>query len=372
MTMSKQKLLIEKFRKLSQNVGRPLSSWKVDDAVIKIYRGKDLYEVGWPSEILRNLIFTAREMSNLPYGRPIKDKNDDKSAIYICSATYPSLIGGEYLFVEEWLSLRLTPGNGYPRGTGDLEIYTYRGESVENIVKNKLFQGRDDFLNFIVASSRMCGCKPYFKNKSDEKRMTTDFLPKKIKHTALFYSLMSKYFLTDYLYHLGSKYITTVIIDQLVDKVLSIDNGTERYGTHFTYAHDLLGVAPEEIKLNRSVNNHYAYRYPTYFLNSEQLVKWLEDLTEKEIIARESVDHYLKAEVSFYEIIRQPHLDLNRLRNLYKLFMTEGKIFGSSLTGVELRNLSNTEVGDGPKLRITPIDDMASSIEVFLTVAGVK
>ena len=372
MTWSKRALLVDKFRHLSQKIGGPISSWKGGGTVFKIYRGKNLYESQWRNKAIKDLIYSARQMSNLPYGRPLMDKYDAKSALYIGSATYPLLIGSEYFFVEEWLSVRLVPGNGDPRGTGELEIYTCQGESVENIVKDRFFQGNDDFLNFIVASNRMCGCRPYLKNRLDEGRITADFLPVKIKHTAILYALINKHFVEDYLVHFNSKYITGVIIDQLVDRSLTINIGLNRYGVNFTYAHEVLGVAPDEIRLDRSINGHYTYRYPAYFLNIRQLVGWLDDLVKKGILTTDSIDHYLKTKLHISEINKQPYLHLDCFKNLHRLFLAEGKIFGSELTGAELRSLADAEVEDGPKLRITTISDLTSSIAIFLNAAGIK
>jgi len=372
MRVSDQASLVDRFRHLSQKTGKPLSSRKSLGTVFKIYRAKNLYELEWLDGALKDLVFLARRMSNLPYSRPIKDEYDSKSAIYIGSATYPLLVGDEHFFIEEWLSVRLVPGNGNPRGTGELEIYTCRGENVENIVRKRFFQNNDNFLNYVFASNRMCGCKPYFKNKADERRLTGDFLSNKIKHTAILYALINKHFVQDYLSSLNSRYITGVIIDQLVDRALTTEIGSDRYGTHFTYAHELLGVPASEVKLNRHINNNYAYRYPTYFLDVRQLLAWLGDLVKKGMLTQDSVRHYLKTDVTFGEMNVQSHLHLYHLRNLYKIFLEEGKIFGSNLTGAELRSLADTEIEDGPKLRITPINDLANSIEVFLNAAEIR
>lgn len=372
MRLNNPNSLVAEFRNLSQELTTPLSSWKFGDVIVKIYRPKNLYEAKWVDEVAKELVFAARRFSNLLYGRPLTDKYDPQSAIYAGSATYPLLIGREYFFLKEWLSVRLVPGNGNPRGTGELEIYTCRGENVADVVRRKFFQGDHDFLNFIAASNRMCGCRPYFKSKSDEKRMTVDLLPKKIQHTALLYALINKHFVDDYLIHFGSRYITGVIIDQLVDKALTINIGSGRYGAYFKNAHELLGVAPNEIKLDRHTNNNYAYHYPTYFLNVRQLLQWLDGLISRGLLTRESIEHYLKTDLSFSEIAKQPNLHLECLRNLRKLFSASGQICGSGLTGDDLRGLANIEVEDGPKLRITPISDMMNSIEVFLNAAGIK
>lgn len=372
MTSAKLLMLTDNIRRLTEGLGKPLSSWKAGDAILKIYRGKDLYVAQWPDMIIKNLIFAAREISNLPYGRPLTDKYDAKSAVYIGSATYPLLIGGEYFFLEEWLSVRLVPGNGDPRGMGELEMYTCHGENIEDMVRRSLFGDSEDFLNFVAASNRMCGCRPYFKQGSDEKRITADLLPRKICHTALLYALINKHFVDDFLSHFDSKYITGVIIDRLVDRALTTNIGTECYGTHFTYAHEILKVASSEIKLDRRANNNYVYRYPAYFLNSRQLLEWLEGLVERQVLTKDTIEHYLKTTFSLKDIVQQSHVHLGSLKNLHRLFLAKGKIFGSGISGAELCELADKEVEDGPKLRITPIEDMVKSVDKFLKALDVR
>jgi len=332
----------------------PRSVYKVGDARVEIYLAKGLFSGVWLDPGVLEMLVKARGSYRVYGKRPVFDKFDKKSAVYLARAVYPPL--------EEWLSFRLVPGIGVPWGTGELDIFSYRGARVDGLVRDHFFGGNKNWLEYISSSSRMCGIHP------------TDSL--KHKFSAACYAIVSKHFYDDWLCRMPCRFITGIILNRFVENALTVEIGGEKYGTAFTPAWKVLGARdPKEVRLIRSANSNYAYRFPAYWFNARQLIGLIDRLRREGRVSEHSLNHYLGISRPFSEIIAQPlpvmEL-LGQLNHLGRLLTAPGFIKHSHLTGNELRALVDAEVDDAPELKITEIAAMKKSVEDFLAAAGAK
>lgn len=358
---------VNNLRRLYKLLPQPHARHKSGNLVLEIYQVKKMFETQWPEPALKRIMVSARKASNLPYGRPIFDKYDKKSTIYLARALYPlDSLDAKSPVIDEWLSVRLVPGNGVPKGTGELEMFTFQNQKIEDVIQKKLCRGNNDYLSFFAASNRMCAHRPYFYNQKDQELMGIEMLPKKNRYSFLLYGLINFYFLRDYLKDGGYRFLTGVIIDELVEKALTTIHKGQRLGTLFTNAYEILGVQPDDIKLNRSARGAYTYHYPTYFLNVRSLIQWLQKLLHQKIISKKTIRHYIGKEIQLEQILQSEKIPFEKLKTIKRLFMEKGVIAGSKLTGKELRILADIEVGDGPKLRITELTTLEHSVRELL------
>lgn len=328
---------------------KSISEWQIGEVLFRIYRAKNLLNDCWNDLELKDLLLSARHSYGVFGRRALLDGYDSKSAIYIAHALYPE--------DEEWLSIRLVPGEGEPLGTGELEKFSYQGHSIAYFVKKNLFGGDPNFWRYIFSSSRMCGIHP--KNSP------------KHRFTAYCYALINLHFLEDYLLRSDGRCVTGVIINRFVDHALTVEIDGQKYGTAFIPAYKFLGISdPKKIRYNRKLNKHYVYRFPAYFLNAEQLVAVLQDLIDSGRLSEKTVEAFLKIKISFRELVQASNFTpLGSLRNLGRLLMVRGRIPDSQITGEDLRALLDYSVDDGPELKITEIPLMKKSIEDILAAS---
>ena len=328
-----------------------VSEWKMGEVLFRIYRIKNLLDDCWNDLGLKNLLLSARRSYGVFGRRALLDGYDSKSAIYIAQALYPR--------DEEWLSIRLVPGEGTPLGTGELEKFSYQGHSIAYYVKKNLFGGDPNFWRYIFSSSRMCGIHP----KSSTRH----------RFTAYCYALINLHFIEDYLLKSDGRCVTGVIINRFVDHALTVEIDGQKYGTAFTPAYKFLDISdPKEIRYNRKLNKYYVYRFPAYFLNAEQLVRVVQELIDSGRLSENTVESFLEIKISFRELTQSSNFTpLGSLRNLGKLLIIRGPIPDSKITGEELRALLDRSVDDGPELKITEIVLMQQSIGAMLLAAKV-
>lgn len=356
---------IDEVRDLSKDLPKPLSGWIQNNALISIYRAKNIFKPLWNDQELRRLTELARVESNL-YERPVYDEYDEKSAIYLARARYyqkPSR-GSSEIVIEEWLSVRLVPGLGEPSGAGELEMFYNGNESTEQLMQKHLYAGNRNFMQFVAASNRMCAIRPYFLAEHKTKLM-----PRKLQFSAMLYGLINWHFVHDYLGGGKYHYITGVILDNIVRNSLEIMFDGKIYGTCFISADKTLALDTKELRINRYARGHYAYKFPAYFLNFNELVSLLKRLSDQGKISEATLKHYLQYDREFEEITEDFKSSLFTFRHAGSLFGATGRLYASQLTGEELRMIADQEVSDGPKLRITPIHKLEKSIDE-LFIAG--
>ena len=310
-----------------------------------VLRTKDLHSPKWNHDSLLAMIISCRESYHQYGSRSLIDKYDEKAAVYVVRATYHvNDDRGVSHEVNEWLSSRIVPGLGDPIGAGELEIYSICERGVDFVVRDKIFSGDFNFWNYVFASSRLCGVDPKF---SDSTSAGSDIiLTKKNRYSAECYALLNYQFTLTY----GSvyRYMTGIISDNLVDRVMAIDVEGKHYKPEFTLAHEALGLSSEKlVKLNRNI---YSYKFPLYWFERDQLWGLLKDLIDLGFLTENSIQTYLDTNRSFREIRENPGQEGALLGRLLTI---NGRINGSHITGEQLRVIIDQCVNDKPSLRIT-------------------
>lgn len=320
---------------------RPLKIYKIGRVVFSLYQAKNLFQPNWQNKTLFRIVKIARR-AYLRYGSvPLTDDYDKDAAVYLCRA--------EYQFTEEWLCLRFVPGSTGANHLEDLNYYFYKGKSIAACVKAKLFLHKKDFKNKLVAISRICGIAPYaVKTKHAASREKTLGA---LKYTAQSFALINREF---FLPNRQFTYLVSVFRPELLDKILHLGS---RMALFLPPAYKILSCRPEEIRLNR---RSAAYRFPGYFLNIFDLLNLLDKLIKEKKLSVSSVRHYAPAYAPSLkrEFQTKKYAEiLQSLKGLSGFLSAPGKIFGSALTGRELRRLAGKYVGDGPVLKIIAVSE---------------
>lgn len=357
----------EELRQIIRRLPAPCSRWRAGDgSTFEIYRAKDFSET-WMHAPLHQLVFLARAASNVPYGRPLVDGFDAKSAVYLGRARYVDTTTPHgALLLEEWLCVRLVYGNGMPAGTGELDFYLCGdNKTVEQKMRESFFCNYDakDFQLFFAASNRMCSIRPFV---IDSRGMTSRGAAfHKNRHTAILYALINKHFLDDCLLGGPCQMISGIILNRIVDNALALCIGEKSYGAHFTPAHALLGVPPNTVRLDRAKDDLYIYRYPTYFLDVPKLITTLSDLCARQVLSEFLCGMFLGGNLGDMRV--RERYALNRLRSLGALLSIQGRIPHSALSGEELRRILYERVPDGPELKLTPLPLLEQSVEDMIS-----
>jgi len=318
--------------------------------IFEVYRVKSLGDHFWRDPLLKELLIKTRD-SYRRYGvRTSLDQYDVKAAIYLVRVMYHSEEMATR--VEEWISVRVVPGNGNPLGAGELEIYFYEGKRMDYWVRKKLGCGQKVFWSRVLSNSRMCGIRPFVSGASD-KGETNYRLGH--KYTAVCNAIISTQFIIDTNY-LFPGVITGILRDDLHEKGLRVSFGSEEAIPTFTKAHEFLGIPQDAVKLNRGT---YAYEFPSYWLDVAQLINLLERLQREDRISEEGLEYYLRGSLP------------SNLNNLGALLTVAGTIHASKMTGEELRALVDEHVQEKPSLRITYTREWFESYLRVLQVAGV-
>jgi len=345
----------------------PILQCKIKDAVFKVYKVKGWLDSRLYDQHLYKLLLTARESFGV-YGRPLLDKYDPKSAIYLVRVQYPL---SSYP-VEEWLSMRLVPGEEKPFGTGELDLFICKRRPSKYLAQKRLFGNGKGLLNHIASTSRMGGIDPYFRREKSE-RLLSMKLSKRHRYTVFCYALINLVFLEEYPEHLSYRYVTGIIHNRYVEKALTTIIDGKKYSPAFTPAYQILGFKkPSEIKLNRRINSCCVYQFPTYFLNVRQLVKVLLRLIDEGKLSKSTMRCYLGVNLAPQDLSLETWPLIKKLKNLGKLLTVEGRIKASSIMGEELREILDKEVEDGPELKITRVDVIEASVNRLLTAAKMK
>lgn len=338
----------------------PQATYKFSDVTVRLYKAKDMYKRKWNHPDLKKVTLLCRK-TFLRYGnRALLDKFDDKACIYLACATYPVLgSDGRNYFVSEWLSSRLVPGDGLPLGCGELELYRFQGKRLDKVVRDRIFGGQKDFYKHIVSGSRICGINPYYRDGFGP----IESLPTKNLYTAACFALIF-----DRLHHECKSehtHLTGVIQNKFICGKLSVVYQGDLVKPILVPAYEFLEIENNrDIKLDRKV---YAYRFPSYWLNMDQLLELLELLLKEGSLSERSFRHYLGTKNSFEEAIRG-----HELSQLGKILSVRGRIKWSQMTGAELRRLINEHVEDQPELKIVEVDQWLRSLWGILAVLNVS
>ncbi|MDP2668437.1 MAG: hypothetical protein Q8P07_01200 [bacterium] len=340
-----------KIRKFCTALPKPQSLYRYKNDTIRIYAAKKLFSPKWTSPAVHGIVREARK-SYYRYGtRSLWDPYDKKAAVYLARVSY-SLNGNP---VEEWLSIRIVPGGGSPKGVGEPEIYSYKNRPLVEYIKHKLFRGNVNFWAQIISGSRMCGVQPYFLTNNGP---FTYVLRTKHRHSDICFALIFRRFALDYDKN-DYKYISGIIADRIVSAV-SFKKGRKILKPFFMPANVGLGVKKGDIKLNRNI---YSYKFPIYWLNNGELIKLLNKLVKTKILSKESIKRTGAC---------VPIKNTKELKDIGKLLTARGHIIGSKLTGKELRNMIDASVQNAAELKFTPVKDWNLGIKKILKAADAR
>ncbi len=321
---------LQEIRELGTALPPPITKRVIGGIQFEVYQTKDLFRGEWKNDALRKLVIASRT-SYQRWGdfQPL-DRDDAKAVVYLVRLDY-SLRGKlDGAVIEEWVSYRFVPAGGDPSDVEELSLFVCDGKPVMEAAKEILFGSQSNYRDFIVNSSRLCGIRPFFRDGEFEKY--SDFLPSKHADVALGFAVINESFL-DECFRKGFpfRYLFGIIRDELIVKALSVRRNGTIFSPAFTPAHFVLGVPETSIRLDRRALSSYAYRFPLYFLNNEEL----------------------------YASLEQLHLSVDDIGSLIR--SDDGK----------LRDILDREVGDNPALRlkITSLPDRLKSIRQMIRAA---
>lgn len=321
----------------------PHATYHAPHAVFEIYRAKDLHRSKWNGPALRELVALCR-LSYSRYGkRPLFDAYDGKAAIYLVRAIYSATAGDHH---EEWLSVRMVPGDKKPIGVAEPEIHMSNGKRVDYWMKKKI--GAEHFWEQVASSSRMCGIHPYLLRKNG----TGSFLEDDShKFTPVCFALIHKQFVIDYpLSRFPYRYITATVRTDFYETKLAYRAGKRMVRPTHVAAHTFLGVERNSIHVDRDV---YSYPFPLYWFDRTKLLKLVNGLREKE--------HKKPFE----------KLTSAMFANLTKKAKKPIPIAGVNIEPAKMRALIDRFVPDAPELKITNAKQWYRGMDSVLRAAKV-
>ncbi|MEX0918745.1 MAG: hypothetical protein WDZ85_02140 [Candidatus Paceibacterota bacterium] len=325
---------------------KPLAVYSTAEAEFEIYRAKDLNNKKWLDKSLYKILALARGSYKKYGARELFDKYDDKAVIYLARARY----GKE---TEEWLSVRMVPGDGLFTGIGEIELYKYKNQPVPKLLCDKMNWSNKNLWSKVYSDSRMCGVHPCFINKKNST---------KHKFTAICFALMQAQFIADYSEDINTfEYVTAIVRGDIQNKVIALNKNGKVTAMPFIAAEETLGLPPNK-KLNVD-RSFYSYKFPTYWLDMDKLIELTKKLYVSGQITTKTLQHYLKTEK--IENIE----DLTKFSNL---LTAEGLLIGSLLTAGEFRYMVDEQVPDIPRLKITPIATWQKGVAKIIKATGIK
>jgi hypothetical protein len=338
---------LEKYRaKLPKPVGR----YQGVRAEFEVYRAKDLHRARWNGGALRALTLISRRTYRRYGNRPLLDGGYDvKAAIYLVRARYAKKQFPNSA-VEEWLSIRMIPGDGRKQGLGEPELYSLSGKRAARdalaLMRKKI--GAKDFWKHVASSSRMCGIHPY---RVSSKGHATFLEDSHHEWTAVCFALAHKQFLTDYpLDRFPYRYITATIRSDYHKKGLSHVTHGRSVRPAFTSASDFLGVPRGSLHVKRDV---YSYQFPLYWFDGKKLLALVNRL-------RAQAHRPLLTTIT-------PMM----FRNIMEGSRRPVLIAGMRIEAPRMRKLMDESLEDYPELKITPAARWYRGMDAVLRAAHV-
>ncbi len=127
----------------------PTAQYAAPGVEFDVYRAKGLHRNRWNSRALKEIVLACRN-SYARYGdRPLLDEYDKKAAIYLVRARYPvANLQSPAGSLQEWLSIRMVPGDGKPTGVHEPEIFEWEGKTAADVQCHALEFRIDGFVIF--------------------------------------------------------------------------------------------------------------------------------------------------------------------------------------------------------------------------------
>lgn len=359
----------DQLRHLDTLLPEPSRTLSIGDTSYSLFQAKRLTQNAWTHPALAMMVQEAR-MAYRAYGNdiPLVDAYDHHSAIYLARAIYPEMIDGHMEQVEEWASIRFV--HAYPLSTEDLDFYVCRigkkGYTVLDALRMKtdIFRSMSiqNIKKHIATHSRVCVIRPFLREQKKPHTPSSahhEHLGRKNKTFALSFALMNSLFLEDMeKEHIPIDMLTSQMHRRLTDTILSLPVKAMRkiVTLPFTDAATILGLPDtSDVLIDRRKPGVYAYKYPSYFLDVTDLAKTVLQLVRKGKIRHETLQEYITENTSIHAALAQPKMAT--FRNFGALLTQNGRINGDTITGSQLRAILDTEVRDGPVLRLmmTPV-----------------
>lgn len=337
------KLLPEPHKKIVIGSYHPISA--------DIYLVKNMFSDRWENEVLTKLLLHARGSFYIYSELPPLDIYDLKSQIYLTRIRYNDF--------EEWVSVKFIPYYGYPLKFRDIEMFEYRRKTIEYWIKKRLLDTAKLDWDSVVSGSGLCGIEPF----SD----TNNFISPKLLYTSLAFALMVAQFMKSY----GTPppaYLIVQAPEEFVENVLTFQTQNKTFPPNFTLASVTLSIKKKnQVKLRR--DNSLIYDRPTYFFNRKILFELLRTVIEKNILTSKTFEYYMGNPALADELLKNKVVTASKFSKLGKIFTANGTIYGSKITGDELRNMLK-KVPDGPQLRIIKVKDLLLSFQKMLDAAN--
>jgi hypothetical protein len=357
-----KKIILNRRKKMQETNTKFISTNKLITTTnlpqFSIYRAKDLFKEAWNDQGLQYLVSRARG-SYLRYGEvPVYDSYDPKSAIYLIKASYTGeneKIKGA-VAIQEWLSVRFIPWGGAPEDTEDFTHCHYKGKNIREIINNNLFKGEDK-INQLVTISRICSAQYALGPRGHY----IELLGQKNKYTSESFVLANQAFLDDYNKSSKFSYLTGLFRKELLKKFTVKINGGKQLPT-FIPAYKSLGISDKNsIRITR---DDYIFSFPSYFLNLKETLKILRKLWKRGNLSNKTLAYNLGENIVWDNFFNfEKPLSLYHYKNLGKLFNKNSKLHDSLLTSAQLRSIINSEVSDGPELKIMELSKWTQEIK---------
>lgn len=342
--------------------------WTYNDISIYIYCAKKKFSKQWTNPILRHIVMDARQ-SFKRYGPvPLVDVYDDKSSVYLARAVYPSVLIDKYsnsVLVEEWLSLRFISAAGNPEFTEDLKDCIYDGNPVYNLVRDELFKNSIDFNEKIISISRLCSIPSRFFNRQQK-----NFTNKLLMMPVLFLLSVETFLQESISRSENIEYFTALLRPEVLEKSLGTMLG-KNFHFYLTSLADIL-----KLDSHITINDVLCYQYPGYFLKMSKLIQLLKYLMDRGILTKQTIAYYLGDKNIIEKMYLTNKYESNMLvatKNLGDLLSTKDIIYGSLITGEELRMLIKNDIEYGAiltmtktKLLLKQINDVKKNINLAL------
>jgi hypothetical protein len=335
---------MQSLKSILANLPAPLAAFAATGVGFEVYRARALGRGPWENETVRNALTLARS-SYYRYGRrPLFDPYDGKAAIYLVRAQYavPQISD----VCEEWLSIRMVPGDGKPLGVGEPEMFLSGGKPVHALMKKKI--GARGFWNHVASSSRMCGIHPY---RAGPRGNISYLSEAKHRFTPVSFALAHAQFRSDYpVSRYPYRYITATLRPDFQVKGLGYRVGGRSVHMTFTPAYRFLGSSKRELHADRWI---YSYAFPLYWMDLPGLRKFVNRLRK----------NAGKPPVSALRATMFSHLESRIERPI--------SIAGVWLLPSAARAIIDNQVVDSPELKITKAGDWYAGIDKLLAAAKV-
>ncbi|MDE1970894.1 MAG: hypothetical protein KGI50_04960 [Patescibacteria group bacterium] len=349
-----------RLRKLAQAIPSPLATYRKGDVLFYVYRAKNLFSPTWDHPVLKKLVAEARRESYYRYGDIAEfDAYDSKAVVYVARVVYNDVRGTIAYPVEEWATMRFVPRDGVPHDIEDFKEYELHGQPMGSSAHNSLFSAHQLTADNVISGSRLSGIRSYCLRKYDEH--DSKHIPRFCYFRECFV-LMHHAFLKLNVARNTFRYRVAQTSHEFIERVLTFTVRGQRIALTCTPAHRMLHVAPHAIRLQRK---GIVFQYPAYFLNQKELYLLFSSLVKKNLLTSNTLRHYFSASCTQNSFLTQHQFTFFQARLLGTLCSAEGTLYGTLLTGEELRVLVR-DISDGPFLSITPLDTVEKNIELFM------